>query len=132
MDKNTEIGVLLQEIAVLQRRNVRIGRIATVTVILLAAALLICLAVLVPKFTDTLEQAHSTLGDMQQMVQRINTSLDALDAVGENLMGITGEGTENLQKLIDTLSAVDVDALTRSIERFNSVLGGLSNFKLFG
>ena len=132
MEKDRNIAVLLQEITELQRRNVRIGRIATVTVILLAAALLVYFVVLVPKLTTTLDQALSTLGDMQQMVQRVNTSLDTLDAVGEDLKGFTGEGTANLQKLIDTLSNIDADALTSSIESFNSVLERFSNFRLFG
>ena len=39
---------------------------------------------------------------------------------------------EKLGKLIDTLSTIDADALTASIQRFNSLLEGLSNFKLFG
>ena len=39
---------------------------------------------------------------------------------------------QNSRKLIDTLSTIDADALTASIQRFNSLLEGLSNFKLFG
>ena len=70
--------------------------------------------------------------DTQAVIQRISSSLDNLDSIGENLNGLSGEGTEKLGKLIDTLSTIDVDALTASIQRFNGLLEGLSNFKLFG
>ena len=130
--ENRDAAQLLREIAAAQQRNVRVVRIAAILVILLTAALLASLLYFVPKLADTLEQAHSTLGDTQQLIQRINTSLENLDDVGENLRGFSENGTQALNRLLDTLNAIDLDALSRSVQRFNSVLEGLSNFRLFG
>ena len=129
-DKDT--AALLRESAARQRQNARLGRIAAAVGIVLAVALLVSLIVIVPKLTGTLNQAHAALNGTQQTIQRINASLDTLDGLGENLKTFSDESTETLNKLLNTLNAIDLDALTRSIQGFNSVLEGLSNFRLFG
>lgn len=130
--ENKDTAALLREIAATQRQNARITRIAAVSVIVLAAVLLVSLVLIVPKLTGTLNQAHAALNGTQQTIQRINASLDTLDGLGENLKSFSDESTETLNKLLNTLNTVDLDALTRSIQSFNSVLEGLSNFRLFG
>ncbi len=130
--ENKDTAALLREIAAAQRQNARITRIAAAAIIVLAAVLLVSLVLIVPKLTGTLNQAHAALNGTQQTIQRINASLDTLDGLGENLKSFSDEGAETLNKLLDTLNTVDLDALTRSIQSFNSVLEGLSNFRLFG
>jgi len=123
---------LVEQMAAVQRRSQTLSLIITVVIVMMAAALIVSLALVVPKLTAALDNAHTTLSDTQAIIQRISTSLDSLDSIGENLNGLTGDGAEKLGKLIDSLSAIDVDALTASIQRFNSLLEGLSNFRLFG
>ena len=136
MDNNRleskDTAALLREIAAIQRQNARIGRIAVAAGIVLAVVLLVSLILIVPKLMGTLDQAHTTLGDLQQTIQHLNASLDTLDGLGENLKTFSDESTETLNKLLNTLNAVDLDALTRSNQGFNSVIEGLSNFRLFG
>ena len=129
---NRDLQGLLQQMAAVQRRSQRLSLIITVVVALMAAALILSVVLLVPKLAATLDYARSTLSDTQQVIQRINTSLDDLDSVGESLTGLTETGSENLGKLIDTINTIDLDALTDAIQRFNSMLEGLSNFRLFG
>ncbi len=123
---------LVEQMAAVQRRSQTLSMVITVVIAVMAAALIVSLAVVVPKISATLDHARTTLADTQAVIQRVSTSLDNLDSIGENLNGLSGEGAEKLGKLIDTLSTIDVDALTASIQRFNSLLEGLSNFKLFG
>ena len=123
---------LVEQMAAVQRRSQTLSMVITVVIAVMAAALIVSLAVVVPKISATLDHARTTLTDTQAVIQRISSSLDNLDSIGENLNGLSGEGAEKLGKLIDTLSTIDVDALTASIQRFNGLLEGLSNFKLFG
>lgn len=123
---------LVEQMAAVQRRSQTLSLIITVVIVMMAAALIVSLALVVPKLTAALDNARTTLSDTQIIIQRISASLDSLDSIGENLNGLTGDGAENLGKLIDSLSVIDVDALTASIQRFNSLLEGLSNFSLFG
>lgn len=129
---NRDLQALLSEMAVVQRRSQRLSLIITVVIVLMAAALIVSLLLLVPKLSATLDHAGSTLSDTQQIIQRISLSLDELDSVGESLEELTGEGGESLKSLIDTLNTVNLDSLTEAIQRFNSVLEGLANFRLFG
>lgn len=128
----SETQDLLREMAEVQRRSQRLSRITTAVIILMAAALIVSLVILVPRLTATLDHARSTLNDTQQIIQRISTSLDNLDSIGEKLNGLSDTGVENLENLLETLNAINLDALTESIEQFNSVIEGLSNFRLFG
>ena len=135
MDNRTDeksMQELVKQMAAVQQRNQTLSLIITVVIVVMAAVLIVSLAVVVPKITATLDHARTTLTDTQAVIQRISSSLDNLDSIGENLNGLSGEGAEKLGKLIDTLSSIDADALTASIQRFNSLLEGLSNFKLFG
>ena len=123
---------LLRKMAAVQRRGERLSMILTLVVLVMAAALIFSLLFLVPKLSTVLDTAYATLGDTQQIIQRINISLDSLDSVGEKLGGLTDSGAENVEKLINTLNTVDLDALTEAIQSFNGVLDRLANFRLFG
>jgi predicted PurR-regulated permease PerM len=129
---NASTQELLCEMAALQRRNRYLSLVTTTAIVIMAAALIISLVLVVPKLTTALDHARSTLDDTQQIIQRISTSLDNLDSIGEQLEGLTGEGAEKLEKLLDVINTVDLEALTTSIQRFNSVIEGFSNFSLFG
>ena len=134
MDNKTNDNTfeLLRKMAAVQRRSERLTLIITLVTLVMAAALIFGLLFLVPKLSAVLDTAYSTLGDTQQIIQRLNTSLDNLDSVGKTLGGLTGEGSENLEKLINTLNTLDLDAFTEAIQSFNSVLERLANFRLFG
>lgn len=123
---------LLRKMAAVQRRSERLALIMTILVLVMAAALIFSLLFLVPKLSAVLDTAYSALGDTQQIFQRLSTSLDNLDSIGEKLNGLTGEGGENLEHLISTLNTLDLNALTEAIQSFNSVLERLANFRLFG
>ena len=123
---------LLRKMAAVQRRSERLTLIMTLVLLVIAAILIFELLFLVPKISAALDTAYNTLGDTQQVIQRLGTSLDTLDVVGKKLEGLTGEGSENLGKLINTLNTLDLDAFTEAIQSFNSVLERLSNFRLFG
>ena len=123
---------LLRRMAAVQRRDHKLSVISTIAVLILAAALILSLALVVPKLMDALDTARVTLSETQQVIGRVSTSLDELDSVGQKLGGLTGEGAENLAKLIETLNTVDVNAFTEAIQSFNGLLSGLQNFRLFG
>ena len=134
MDNKTNDNTfeLLRKMAAVQRRSERLTLIITLVTLVMAASLVFGLLFLVPKLSAVLDTAYNTLGDTQQIIQRLNTSLDNLDSVGKTLGGLTGEGSENLEKLINTLNTLDLDAFTEAIQSFNSVLERLANFRLFG
>ena len=132
MEKKTEEAELLQKIMDAQQRSVRSARITAIAVVVLVAALVVSLMVLVPSFLNTMNKAHVTMENTQELIRRANTSLEKLDSMAENVDGIVREGGENMGRVIEVLDAIDLEALSNSIRKFNQVIDSLSNFKLFG
>ena len=132
MEKKTEEAELLQKIMDAQQRSVRSARITAIAVVVLVAALVVSLMVLVPSFLNTMNEAHVTMENTQELIRRANTSLEKLDSMAENVDGIVREGGENMGRVIEVLDAIDLEALSNSIRKFNQVIDSLSNFKLFG
>jgi len=132
MEKKTEEAELLQKIMDAQQRSVRSARITAIAVVVLVAALVVSLMVLVPSFLNTMNEAHVTMENTQELIRRANTSLEKLDSMAENVDGIVREGGENMGRVIEVLDAIDLEALSNSIRKFSQVIDSLSNFKLFG
>ena len=122
---------LLCEMADVQRRGQTLTWVATAALVLLALALIVSLVILVPRVTAALDNAQATMDATHQVIGRITESLDTLDSVGKSLEKFTGEGSENLQKLIDAFDGLDVDALAESIQSINGFLDSIANFRLF-
>ena len=130
--KNMDEKALLRELVITERRNLSISRISAAAAILLAAALVIALIVLVPRLSETLTLARSTIDATQQMVQRINGALDTLDELSANVTSFTSENAETLNRLTELFNQIDLKGLTESIQKFNAVAEHLANFRLFG
>ena len=136
MDKdlrNMEEKELLQELVMAQRQGLRLRRVGTAALVILAIAFVVCLVILVPRVSQTLRLTESAFDTMQQTAQHLNSSLDALDAAGEELSRFTGENTETLGRFFELLGQIDLQGMTESIQKFNELAERLSSgFRLFG
>lgn len=130
--KNMDEKELLRELVIAQRRDLRISRISAAAALVLAVALVVSLVLLVPRLSETLSLARGTIDATQQMVQRINGSLDVLDEVSGNITAFTSENAQTLNNLTELFRQVDLNGLTEAIQKFNAVAEHLANFRLFG
>jgi len=136
MDKdlrNMEEKELLQELVMAQRQGLRLRRVGTAALVILAIALVVCLVILLPRVSQTLRLTESAFDSVQRAAQHLNSSLDALDAAGEELSRFTGENTETLGRFFELLGQIDLQGMTESIQKFNELAERLSSgFRLFG
>ena len=135
MDKkteDTEIQALLEQVVAAKKRDVLTSRITSIAVVVLAAALLISLALTVPKLMNTIEEAHSTLEQTQELIQRANTSLDSLDKMTESIGSVVETSTEKFDQITAIINSVDLEAFSGAVQKLGSVLDSLSGFRLFG
>ena len=136
MDKdlrNMEEKELLQELVMAQRQGLRLRRVGTAAVVILAIALVVCLVILLPRVSQTLRLADSALDAAQQAAQHLNSSLDTLDAAGAELSKFTDGNTETLGSFFELLGQIDLQGMTESIQKFNELAERLSSgFRLFG
>lgn len=131
--KNMEEKELLQELVMAQRQGLRLRRVGTAALVILAIAFVVCLVILVPRVSQTLRLTESAFDTMQQTAQHLNSSLDALDAAGTELSKFTSENTETLGRFFELLGQIDLQGMTESIQKFNELAERLSSgFRLFG
>ena len=135
MDNKTETmstEALLRQIAENQQQHTRSSRITAIAVLVLAAALIISLAIMVPAFMRTMNEAKTTMESTQELIRQANVSLDKLNSVTESIDAVVSNSGESVGRLAQVLDAVDLEGLAASIQKLNSVIDSLSNFKLFG
>jgi uncharacterized protein YoxC len=131
--RSMEEKELLQELVMAQRQGLRLRRVGTAALVILAIAFVVCLVILVPRVSQTLRLTESAFDTMQQTAQHLNSSLDALDAAGTELSKFTSENTETLGRFFELLGQIDLQGMTESIQKFNELAERLSSgFRLFG
>ena len=131
--KNMEEKELLQELVMAQRQGLRLRRVGTAALVILAIAFVVCLVILLPRVSQTLRLADSALDAAQQAAQHLNSSLDTLDAAGAELSKFTDGNTETLGSFFELLGQIDLQGMTESIQKFNELAERLSSgFRLFG
>ena len=133
MDEKELLQALIQE----QKINARNNRIAMITIIVLAAAMLLCLAVMLPNILHTMQSAktaftegETVLSEAHAILEQAKTSLEGVDTMVGNVNSFVEENTDAVSEVVKKVNAVDFDKLSRSIEDLNAVIAPLA--KLFG
>ncbi|MBQ6928631.1 MAG: hypothetical protein IJQ36_10030 [Oscillospiraceae bacterium] len=129
-ERSTE--ALLKQIAENQQRDMRSSRITAIAVLVLAAALIISLVVMVPAFMRTMNEAKATMESTQALIREANVSLEKLNRMTESIDTVVTDSSQSMGRVLQVLDAMDLEGLAASIQKFNSVIDSLSNFRLFG
>ena len=129
-ERSTE--ALLKQIAENQQRDMRSSRITAIAVLVLAAALIVSLVVMVPAFMRTMNEAKATMESTQALIREANVSLEKLNRMTESIDTVVTDSSQSMGRVLQVLDAMDLEGLAASIQKFNSVIDSLSNFRLFG
>ena len=135
MEKKNEAAqaeVLLRQMAATQKRAERSSLVTAIAVIILAAAVIVSLAVLVPPALNAVNEARATMQSTQELVRQAGSSLEKLDSMTESVNAVMKEGGENVSRIAEALNSSDLSALGGAIQKLNGLVESLSNFRLFG
>ena len=135
MEKKNEAAeaeVLLRQMAATQKRAERSSLVTAIAVIILAAAVIVSLAVLVPPALNAVNEARVTMQSTQELVRQAGSSLEKLDSMTESVNAVMREGGENVSRIAEALNSTDLTALGGAIQKLNGLVESLSNFRLFG
>lgn len=135
MDKKTEdpeARALLEQVVAAKKQDVLTSRITAIAVVILVTALLVCLALTVPSLVRTIKEAHTTLSQTQELIQRANTSLDALDEMTGSISGVMEAGAEKIDQVTKIFSSFDLESFGDTLQKLSAALETLSGFRLFG
>ena len=135
MEKKNEAAeaeALLRQMAATQKRAERSSLVTAIAVIILAAAVIVSLAVLVPPALNAVNEARVTMQSTQELVRQAGSSLEKLDSMTESVNAVMREGGENVSRIAEALNSTDLTALGGAIQKLNGLVESLSNFRLFG
>ena len=135
MEKKNEAAeaeALLRQMAATQKRAERSSLVTAIAVIILAAAVIVSLAVLVPPALNAVNEARVTMQNTQELVRQAGSSLEKLDSMTESVNAVMKEGGENVSRIAEALNSTDLTALGGAIQKLNGIVESLSNFRLFG
>ena len=124
--------VLLRQMAAVQKRATQSSRVTAIAVLILAAAVIISLAVLVPAALRSLDEVHVTMESAQELMQQANGSLEKFNGMTESIETVMREGGQDMNRIADALNNTDMTALGGAIQKLNGLIESLSNFRLFG
>lgn len=87
-----------------ENKHISMIRVMMITNIIVAAAIVITLAVLVPRTVSVLDEAQKTLAEVQNLSSNAQESLDGIDRIVENVSGFNVETLEQaVRDLADTI-----------------------------
>ena len=135
MEKKNEAAeaeVLLRQMAATQKRAERSSLVTAIAVIILATAVIVSLAVLVPPALNAVNEVRATMQSTQELVRQAGSSLEKLDSMTESVNAVMREGGENVSRIAEALNSTDLTALGGAIQKLNGLVESLSNFRLFG
>ena len=110
---------LLEEMVSLQKKSNRRLVICAAAWGTVAAILLVCALILVPR-------AVSFFGESQQLVTDAQTSLVEIDRMVENTNVLLEKNTDAVTDVIREIGSVDFDSLNQSIKDFSEVISALA------
>ena len=112
-------------------------KLAGISMVVIAAAIVISLMVLVPKAVATMNKANLLMGQAEEIMTKAETSLDDIDTmtgeITEAAQGINTLVDENAQALKDSMErigSIDFEGLNSAIEDLHAVVEPLA--RLFG
>ncbi len=120
---------LLIEIAKLQRKEARSGKVAAVATVVLALVLVLALGAAVPVVFDALGQMGDALAEVEQVAKDAQDSLKDVDVLVGNLNIVLEDNMDALNKTLTQVGEIDVESLNKSIEELGAILEPLA--KLF-
>jgi len=132
--RNEELdpAVLLRQIAAAQKRAERSSLVTAIAVMILAAAVIVSLAVLVPAALRAIDETHVTMQNTQELIRQAGSTLEKLDGMTAGINAVMKEGGENVSRIAEALNSSDLTALGGAIQKLNGLVESLSNFRLFG
>ncbi len=106
-------------------KNSRYLKVIAAASVVCAAVLLVSFVLIVPRMVKTLDQAQSTMDQVSQMAEQTQQIYDGVSTISESVKGVVAEGISG-----SSLGSLDVDSLNESIQDLQSILEPLA--KLMG
>lgn len=134
MEENKEVLELLRKIEESGRRQVRIGWVLCLCVVLCV----VCCGAMAALVWEVIPQVDGVIGQLQTVLGNLETTTEQLASIDfagmvEDVDALVVTGQQSLEQTMEKLNTIDFNALNRAIEDLQKVVEPLSKvMKVFG
>ena len=129
----TDLDVLKQ-ILTYQKKEARNSKILSIAAICVAAALLISLAIVVPKvfrfigqLEETVMEVDNLLVDVKSITKDVNDLADNVNSLVDNTNNMVTDNMGAITDIVQSLNEIDFDTLNKAITDLSDVVEPLGN-----
>ncbi len=119
---------LLVELVKSQRKDALGQRITAFASLGVLVALVIALAIIVPKVVSTLDQVQSAVTETESLVKQAKGTMEDIDTMVANVDTLVVENTESVGKAMEDLNSIDFEALNQGIQDLSEVIEPMAKF----
>lgn len=126
---------VLSQILVYQKKEARNSKILSIAAICVAAALLISLAIVVPKvfrfigqLEETVMEVDNLLVDVKSITKDVNDLADNVNSLVDNTNNMVTDNMGAITDIVQSLNEIDFDTLNKAITDLSDVVEPLGNF----
>lgn len=126
---------LLKELVCNSKKQLFYTRITALVAFAAAAALVICLFILVPYVVRTVNQANEVMAKASDTIELADTAIasvtemsDSITTMGNNMDSFINDNAKSVQQVMKKLDEIDFEGLNSAIKDLGDVVEPLANF----
>lgn len=126
---------LLRELVSNSKKQLFYTKLATFIAFIAAAALVVCLMILVPSVVKTVNRANEVMAKASGTIELADTAIasvtemsKSITAMGNNMDTFITENAESVQQVMKKLDEIDFEGLNSAIKDLGDVVEPLANF----
>lgn len=126
---------LLEQLVENSRKQLFYSRIASLSVTVLAVAVVISLLLVIPEALATVQKVNSAIGTSMETVELANTAIksvtqmsDSITDMGENMDAFITDNAQAVAEVMSKIEAVDFEGLNSAIQDLGDVIEPLAKF----
>lgn len=131
----TDRDELLEKLVKNSAKQLFYARVTSLAALILAAVVIVCLAVIVPKVMTTIDSANEILTQVSETITLADTTLESVTEMSDSIsdMGTTmdtfiTDNAETVEEVMTKLEEIDFEGLNDAIEDLGDVVEPLANF----
>lgn len=126
---------LLEQLVENSRKQLFYSRIASLSVTVLAVAVVISLLLVIPEALATVQKVNAAIGTSMETVELANTAIksvtqmsDSITDMGENMDAFITDNVQAVAEVMSKIEAVDFEGLNSAIQDLGDVIEPLAKF----
>ncbi len=119
---------LLSELVKNSRKQLFYARVRTLASIVIAAAVVICLVILMPVVLNTMSQVNGIMSQASETIVIADSAIESITEMCENMDTFITENAESVETVMKEIGSVDFKGLNDAIKDLGDVIEPLAKF----